>query len=161
MTLRSIALVLFLLPSALLLGALGFQYGAQLAPCDLCIDQRWPHLFAAIMGLAACSLLSRPDWAKILIIFGSIGMAVSGAIAVYHSGVERKIWPGPSSCSNRVNPNLSTEEYLKAIEQAAVLTCGDITWSLFGLSMANYNALISLGAASVIGWMVLLPRKRR
>lgn len=159
MTLRSLALLTLLLPAALLLGALGFQYIVGLAPCDLCIDQRWPHLFASIMGLAALIGLSKPGWAKIAVILGAIGMAASGAIAVYHSGVERKFWAGPSSCSNRVDPNLPPEEYMKAIEQAAVVGCGDITWSLFGLSMANYNALISLGAAGFILWALLKNRR--
>lgn len=155
MTLRSLALLTVALPAGLLLGALGFQYGVGLAPCDLCIDQRWPHLFASIMGLFALISLAKTGWAKIALILGSIGMATSGAIAVFHSGVERKFWPGPSSCSNRIDPNLSPEEYMKAIEQAAVVSCGDITWSLVGLSMANYNALISLGAAGFILWAVV------
>lgn len=150
MTLKHLSLALLVLPTTLLLGAIGFQTIGGLAPCDLCIDQRWPHLFAAIMGLAALCLLAKPGLAKIAIVFGAIGMATSGAIAVFHSGVERKLWPGPSSCSARIDPNLSPEAYLKAIEQAAVVSCGDITWSLFGLSMANYNALISLGAAALI-----------
>jgi disulfide bond formation protein DsbB len=154
-TLKHLSTILLVLPSALLLGALGFQYIGGLAPCELCIDQRWPHLFAAIMGLAALSLLRKAGLAKVAISLGAIGMATSGAIAVFHSGIERKLWPGPSSCSNRIDPTLSPEEYLKAIEQAAVINCGEITWSLFGLSMANYNALISLGAAAFILWALM------
>lgn len=160
MTLKHLSIILLVLPSALLLGALGFQYIGGLAPCDLCIDQRWPHLFAAIMGLAALSLMPKPGIAKIAIILGAIGMAISGAIAIFHSGIERKLWPGPSSCSNRIDPNLSPEDYLKAIEQAAVINCGDISWSLFGLSMANYNALISLGAAAFVLWALMRDNQR-
>lgn len=156
MNVKHISLIVFVLPTALLLGALGFQYIVGLAPCELCIDQRWPHLAGALFGLIALALANGASgWAKIAALFGAIGIAASGVIAVFHSGVERKWWAGPSSCSSALSPNLSIEEYIKQIEEAAVVSCGDITWSLFGLSMANYNALISLVSAGLIAWLVI------
>jgi len=147
MTLRGISLFALVVPCVLLLGALGFQYIGGLAPCELCMDQRWAHVFAGAMAFLALVFASQ---AKRFTGLAAAGLAISGGIAINHSGVERKWWSGPSSCSNSLDPNLSAEAYLKAIEEAAVVTCSDIPWSLAGLSMANYNGLLSLGAAALI-----------
>jgi len=144
---RFLWLLAFALPAALLLGALAFQYIGGLAPCDLCMDQRWAHLAACCAGACALALQA---YQRIFIGLAGLGLLASGVIAVNHSGVERKWWAGPSSCSGRIDASLSPEAYLDAIASAPIVSCGDIAWSLAGLSMANYNAIISISAAVVI-----------
>ncbi|MEM6684036.1 MAG: disulfide bond formation protein B [Pseudomonadota bacterium] len=146
----------FSLPAALLLGALGFQYFGGLAPCDLCIDQRWAHLAACGAGLCAVVL---HKYSGVLTGLSALGMLASGIIAVNHSGVERKWWSGPSSCSGNIDADLSPEAYLEAIKNAPIVSCGDIAWSFAGLSMANYNAIISISAAIIIGIYFWLTRQ--
>src|SRR5690349_23462478 len=83
----------------LLGGALAFQYLGGLAPCEMCIWQRWPHGFSIAAGFIG-GMLVRSDllpasWAKYLAAAAIAGLVISGAIGVFHAGVEWKFWPGP------------------------------------------------------------------
>lgn len=153
-----VAVGLGLLAAALLLGALGFQYLARLPPCEMCLWQRWPHLAAAVVGLlgggaVSAGLLGR-GLGRPLGLLTALLVALSGAIAVYHAGVEWHWWPGPSQCTGsafRVTGSLDLN--------APVVMCDHAAWRLFGLSLAGYNAIISLGAAAIA--FILLSRNRR
>lgn len=134
------------LGSALLLaGAWTFQVLGY-APCKLCHWQRWPHYAALAIGLAALGLGQRAlAWA------GAAAMAVTSGIGVYHVGVEQKWWQGPSSCSGGALGGVSAEDLLAQIEAAPLIRCDEIAWSLMGVSMAGWNAILS--AALVIVWI--------
>ncbi|MEO0412926.1 MAG: disulfide bond formation protein B [Pseudomonadota bacterium] len=149
----------FLIPAALLGGALAFQYIGGLLPCDLCLQQRWPHGAAIALGAIG---LGFTRLAPVMSVLAPLAVMASGAVAVFHSGVERKWWPGPP-CASSVDPNLPPAEYIKAIENAALINCHDIPWSFLGLSMANYNAIISLvgGAALLVMAVNALRQSRR
>ena len=109
----------------LLLGALAFEYIGGMAPCALCIWQRWPHV-VALLGAGALAL-SMPIFALI----GAAGAATSGAIGVYHTGVERGWWAGPESCSAGGDlSGLSAEELLAQIMAAPVVRCDEVPWEM-------------------------------
>ena len=154
----NVAIGLGLLAAALLVGALGFQYLARLPPCEMCLWQRWPHLAAAIVGLigggaVSAGLLGR-GLGRPFALLTALLVAISGAIAVYHAGVEWHWWPGPSRCTG------SAFKYSGSLDlNAPVVMCDHAAWRLFGLSLAGYNAIISLGAA--IAAFVMLSRSRR
>jgi len=141
---------LALLGSAgLLLGALAFQYIGGMAPCSLCIWQRWPHV-VALFGAGA---LVVPG--VIFPVIGAGGAAVSGGIGVYHTGVERGWWSGPASCSAGGDlSGMSAEELLAQIMAAPVVRCDEVPWEMLGLSMASWNAVASFGIAAL--WLVSL-----
>ena len=81
--------------AALLLGALAFQYFGGLAPCKMCIWQRWPHGLAIAVGaLVAATGAVRLSWA------GALAMLIGAGIALYHAGVEQTWWEGPSTCTS-------------------------------------------------------------
>jgi disulfide bond formation protein DsbB len=146
------------LSAALLLGALGFQYLGRLPPCEMCLWQRWPHLAAAIIGIfgggaLAAGLLGR-GLARPLAGLTALLVAASGAIAVYHAGVEWHWWAGPSQCTGSAFKLSGTLDL-----NAPVVMCDRAAWRLFGLSLAGYNAIISLGAAGF--GLMLLARTRR
>jgi disulfide bond formation protein DsbB len=154
----TVAAGLGVLSAALLLGALGFQYLGRLPPCEMCLWQRWPHLAAAIVGILgggalAAGLLGR-GLARPLAVLTALLVAASGAIAVYHAGVEWHWWPGPSQCTGSAFKLSGTLDL-----NAPVVMCDRAAWRLFGLSLAGYNALISLGAAAI--GLILLARARR
>jgi len=143
------ALLLGLLALALILGALGFQYIGGYPPCEMCMWQRYPHIAAAAIGILGVgamraglldSKLAAPiAWLTVLLV------AVSGAIAVYHAGVEWHWWKGPSACTGRA--------FTGPIDlNQKVVLCDIAAWRLFGLSLAGYNALVSLGAAAIGAW---------
>lgn len=138
--------------AAMLLAALAFQYLAGMAPCALCIWQRWPHLVAV---LAAPLALALPGPA--LVLAGAAGAATSGGIGIYHTGVERGWWAGPASCSGGADiSQMSPEELLQQILAAPVVRCDEVPWEMLGLSMASWNAVASFALAGV--WLVALRR---
>jgi disulfide bond formation protein DsbB len=128
----------------LLVTALGFQYLGGLAPCPLCIWQRWPHAAAAALGILVLTAPPRP-----LAALGVLVMLVGTGIGVYHFGIEHGWWQGPVSCVAPEIGNLSTEELLERIMAAPVVRCDEIAWSFLGISMAGWNALASLVLAVV------------
>lgn len=149
---------------ALLLGALGLQFFSGLAPCPMCIWQRWPHLLAALVAVLAVTVLWRHR--RALSVAGLGIMAVSAGLGLFHAGVEQGWWTGLDSCTAPSAAGRSAEELLADIMAAPVVRCDEIPWSLLGLSMAAWNAVASLGlaalwAASVWWWQMPEPGARR
>ena len=141
--------------SALLFGALGFQYLGGLAPCEMCFWQRWPHLAAIGLGLLAL-LLRRSAWRRALVMLAGVAVLVAGALGLFHAGVEQRWWEGPTTCS--APPGLgSGEDILADILTSPIVRCDAIPWELFGISLAGWNAILS----ALIGGTVLWLAKRR
>lgn len=133
-----------------LAGALTAQYGFGLHPCELCIYQRVPFGIAIILGLGA--YFSASTRLPLIAVSGVVFVVNSG-IALFHSGVERKWWAGLTGCST---PDMSgsIEELMKRIQETSVVRCDEIPWSLFGLSMANYNVAFCLALGVACGLYV-------
>jgi len=124
---------------ALLLGAFAFQHLGGLAPCKLCLWQRWPHVAAVLIGAAVLALGNRAlNW------LGAAAMAVCAGIALYHTGVERAWWEGPSTCTSSAAGDVSADEFFNNIVNAPLIRCDEVAWSLAGLSMASWNGILSL-----------------
>ena len=136
---------------ALLLAAFFFQYVWGLAPCALCIWQRWPHVLAIVAGGA--SLVS--PWANLV----GLGATLWGAgVALYHSGVELDWWEGPTTCTTTNDiGSLTVEQLFAQIEAAPLVRCDEIPWDLLGLSMANWNGIATLGLAVV--WTLAFAKR--
>ena len=130
---------------ALLLGALGFQYIGELAPCPMCIWQRWPHLAAVLIALLAMTVMWRLR--RPMAALGAVVMAGGAGLGLFHAGVEQKWWDGPSSCSGSDPADVSTDKLLDQILEAPMVLCDQIVWDLFGITMAGWNAIFSLGLA--------------
>ena len=129
---------------AMILGAWGFEFIGEMPPCKLCYYQRYPHWLAGAAGILAIF-----TGAAVFAYVAAIGVAASGGVGLYHTGVERKWWDGPASCSGQDVGSLSADELFNQIMSAPLVRCDDIPWELFGLSMANYNAILSLIAAAL------------
>ena len=142
--LRPAALLAFLIPAVALATALTSEYGFGLYPCEMCHWQRWPHYAALVPALAALVLPVEPGLMSALIILAALLIATSGAIGVYHAGVEYGFWPGFSTCTAGVGTSL------EAIWNAPVIRCDVPAFTLFGISMAGYNAIASLGGAALV-----------
>ncbi|MDS9467493.1 disulfide bond formation protein B [Paracoccus sp. MBLB3053] len=142
--------------AALLAAALTFQFIGY-APCELCILQRWPHLAAAVIA----ALMAVLGWKRWLAALGLIAAATAFGLAVYHAGVEMKLWLGPQHCSGGVSglAGMSTQDLMAALEKAPVVRCDDVSWQLFGISMAGWNAICS--AILVALWAACLRGRKR
>jgi disulfide bond formation protein DsbB len=135
---------------ALLGGALYFQYVVGLAPCEMCHWQRWPHIAAILLGLLAVASFTRPRLAMTFALLAIAALAVTSAIGVFHAGVEYRLWQGPQTCSGTIPRGLSADELKKYLFGAKMVRCDDIVWSLWGISMAGWNALLSGALALVL-----------
>lgn len=134
---------------AMLMAAFAFQHLGGLAPCKLCITQRWPHAAAVLLGLAALAL---PH--AIWLLGGALAAAVTAGVGFYHAGVEKGWFEGPTSCTSGEIGALSADELLDQIMTAPLVRCDDIPWDLFGISMAGWNGIVSAGLC--LAWLMAL-----
>jgi disulfide bond formation protein DsbB len=144
---RALAL---LVPAVALAVAFGSQYLGGLVPCKMCWWQREAHMAALALALLAFFVRGRA-----LLWLAALAIAVSGAIGFYHAGVELHYFKGFTECTSTVSANMSTDDFLKAIMNAPMVRCDDIQWSFLGISMAGWNAILSLGSALLILWLSL------
>ena len=138
--LRQARLLVLLVPAALLGGAYVSQYGFGLFPCEMCWWQRYPH-FAALALAALGFALPGRGWPVTLAV---LAIALSGAIGAFHAGVEYHWWEGVTRCTSTVQPG---GDVLKAILDAPLVRCDQAQWTLFGISLAGFNFLISTAGA--------------
>jgi len=140
-------------PVALLGGAVGSQYLGGLHPCEMCIWQRWPHGVAILLALVG--IVARARWATAL---AALAILVSGGIGVFHAGVELGWWQGLTQCSGAFASG-SSADILADIMATPLVRCDQVQWSFLGLSMAAWNAVISILAGLAI--LVLLGKGDR
>lgn len=135
------------------------QYVVGLAPCVLCILQRWPHAVAFVF--AGLALVLPAAFARLAILAAAASMLAGVGIAGYHVGVEQHWWPGPDACAATLDIGAMTpEQLLTQLRAAPVVPCDEIAWSLFGVSMAGWNALLSLGLAAVLAQAFVTAREQ-
>ena len=135
-----------LVPAGLLAGALGSQHLGGLHPCEMCYWQRYPHWAAVALGILSFLL---PSFRRTLVLLAALAIAVSGVIGVFHAGVELGWWEGLTSCTS------SGAATLEDILAAPVVRCDQVQFSFLGVSMAGWNAAISLVTAGTIAWLTL------
>jgi len=142
-------------PAALLGGALIAQFVFGLAPCEMCWWQRYPHIAALVLaGLGWMARKGRGG--NTFIALAAVAIGVSGLIGAYHAGVEYHWWEGVTACTQTTKLG---GDPLAAISAAPLIRCDVAPWSLFGISLAGYNFLISTGCAALI--LGLLASDRR
>ena len=133
-----------LVTSAIVLGvALASQYWGGLAPCELCLVERWPWGVAIVIAFIATMVGIRQalPWLALLV---SGVFAVSSGLAFYHVGIELHWFAGPSACTAS-GTAADTLEALKAqILRQQPVRCDEPAWSLWGISLAGWNLLASL-----------------
>lgn len=144
-----------IIPSALLGGALISQYVFGLYPCEMCMWQRWPHLAAIILALGAI-VLRNQKLSKFLVLDAALAILISGLIGGFHAGVEYGWWEGITSCATTV---AAGGDILDSIMNAPLVRCDVAPWSLFGISLAGYNFLLSVGGAILILGLMAMSRK--
>jgi disulfide bond formation protein DsbB len=131
------------IPALLLAGAYISEYGFGLFPCEMCWWQRWPH-FAAV-ALAIISFVAAPR--RLWIALAGFAILASGLIGGYHAGVEYGWWEGITTCAAAAG---GSGDALADIFAAPIVRCDEVQWSLFGISLAGFNFLISTAAAIAI-----------
>ncbi len=152
LTRRTLIAVATLGSAALLAGAFAFQYVGGMAPCQLCLWQRWPHAAAMLIGVLALAL----GW-RALALAGAIAALTTAAIGVFHVGVEQKWWEGLASCTAGSIKGISAADLLNPdVVVAAPVRCDAIAWQMLGVSMAGWNVILSVGLMLV--WVMAARR---
>ena len=146
-----------LISFSLLASAISLEFFYGLEPCELCIWQRWPHVIIITIVILGLSVLDK-NWTLLLI---SISATVTGAVGFYHTGIEQGWWPGPLGCSNQFGSETDISNLTTLLLETPVVKCDEIVWSLFNISMAGWNSLVSFFIAifSFFSWFRLIRRK--
>lgn len=142
-----------LFSSALMLSiAHAFETFGGYAPCTLCLRQRevyWLAGSVAIVGLVVEQLSPLKRWVWLFQATLALTFALGMAVAVYHSGAEWKFWPGPTTCAS-TGAAVSLDSLTAIANGTAKIkppACDEAAWRFLGISMAGWNALISLELA--------------
>jgi disulfide bond formation protein DsbB len=124
-------------------GALLSQHLGGLAPCELCLLQRWPWGVAIVISFVATMVGSRPALPWVALLLAAV-YTIGSVLAFYHVGVEQHWFAGPSACSGAATA-ADTVEALKAqILRQQPVRCDEVPWALWGVSLAGWNLLASL-----------------
>ena len=140
-------------PALLLGGAYLSQYGFGLFPCEMCWWQRYAHFAALALALGSFAAAPKSLWVAL----AALAVLVSGIIGGFHAGVEYGWWEGLTACSSSVDN--SSGDPLSAIMNAPLIRCDVAPWTLAGISLAGFNAMIS--SISALAIFVLLAKARR
>jgi len=155
------ALIIAVAGSATILGALFFEHVLGERPCPLCLMQRkvcYVVIALAILVAAAARRLPRALacgglTVLLLVLLGGVGLAG------YHAGVEWHFWSGPQDCSGPLDNLGSAGNLLNRLNSISLVRCDQAGWRFLGLSLAGYNALISLALACVAFWGLVAARR--
>ena len=140
-------LLALIVPGALLGGALASQYVGGLYPCELCWFQRYPHIVALVLAVLAFVVPGRGTQ-RLLVALAAVAVLVSGAIGVFHAGVEYHWWQGFTECTSTMTGPVT----LESIMTAPIVRCDVAQWTLGGISLAGFNAVFSIAGAIAIFW---------
>jgi disulfide bond formation protein DsbB len=146
---------------ATIAGALAFEHVWGLRPCPLCLQQRWPY-YAAVPVALATALARRPGLARAGLALLALIFLVSVGLGAYHAGVEWGWWQGPSDCAGApaAAPG-SVGDFLNQLEATRVVNCTEAAWRFLGLSLAGWNAVISLALAALAAAAARIGRRAR
>ena len=151
---RILIIIAALGSAGLLLGAFGFQYLGDMPPCKMCYWQRYPHDGAVGIGVLALMF-----GGAVLPWLGALAALTTAGIGIYHTGVERGFWEGPTTCTSGPVTDLTPEQLMEQIMSAPMVRCDEVPWEMFTLSMASWNAIASIGLAAL--WIAAANHARK
>lgn len=154
-----------LVAAAMLATAHAFETFGGYAPCTLCLRQRevyWVILGLGLVFMVAVRMPGGPRWRAATCWVLGLGFLVSFGVAVYHAGAEWKFWPGPQACASG-GAGFSAADMTAFLEGAKVRppACDEAPWVFAGLSMAGWNAVISLALAGLSALAAIRERGKQ
>lgn len=139
-------------------GALISQFVFGLVPCELCLQQRLAY-YIGIPVLLIATIVIRLHPGTIatgFVLLGIILFLWSTWMAGYHAGVEWGFWPGPTSCTGA----LAEIDFSSLLaDMKPVVPCDVVQFRFLGISLAGYNALLSIAVVGMLALSVLRSRK--
>ena len=151
------AAAIVLIAVATIAGAWFFQLVLDIVPCPMCLEQRWAYYVIIPLGILI-AIGARQGAPRGVLLAGLVLIALAAlcnaGYGAYHAGVEWKFWPGPSSCTGATALKLGGGSLLDQLDKVKVVPCDVVQWRFLGISLAGYNALISLLMAALAAWGV-------
>ena len=147
-----VAVWILVLASAAILGAWLFQLAGYL-PCELCLRQRLAYYIGvplagvtAYLALSGQGRAARPGFVLLMLLF-----AAGAVLGAYHAGVEWSFWPGPTACTGAIPAPAKAADLLEQLQTIQIVRCDAVAIRIAGLSLAGWNALVSL----LLAWLAL------
>ena len=141
-----------------LISAYFIQYVLSYQPCNLCLIARIPYIFSIII-ISVCLFYNRFE--KITLIILSLTFFIATLLSIYHFGIEQGFIKESLVCDlNSPINELSKEAILKQLKEVSV-SCKDVTFKIFGLSLATFNIFISLILSVITTNLFLTYEKNR
>jgi len=139
-----------------ILAAYFIQYALGHQPCNLCLIERVPYIFSIII-ISIC--LFTQKFEKITLIILSLTFFAAALLSFYHFGIEQGFIKESLVCDlNSFNNELSKEALLNQLKEMPI-SCKNVTFKVFGLSLATFNIFISL-ILSVITMKIFLTYEK-
>lgn len=155
------ALAIFVISAATLAGAWYFQLVVGLPPCPLCLEERIPYhviIPLSLLLVIAAAVRAPPK----LLIVGFVALAIAAlanvVLGTYHAGVEWHRWAGPTDCTGPLTDLHAGGSLLSQLQTIHVVRCDAAAWRFLGISLAGYNALISLLLAAIAAAGLRAPK---
>ncbi len=139
--------LLGLASASVLAAAFFFQYVLGYQPCILCLWQRWPYAGVIVFAVVALLFGRWRGVADGLLVASGLALLANAGIAFYHVGVEQFWWAGTPECGGPAGA-MTLDELRAQVFAAPIVRCDQVQWSLFGISMAGYNVVLSLALAA-------------
>ena len=132
--------ILFIFSITILVSALIIEYILGYEPCSLCIVERIPYVLAIIILILNYTLKKNQVYFSILLI---LVFLFSILISVYHFGIEQGFIEESAICASKDLNLMTKEDILKSLEEIRI-SCKDVAFKIFGLSLTTYNIMISI-----------------
>jgi disulfide bond formation protein DsbB len=141
-----------------ILAAYFIQYVLGHQPCNLCLIERIPYIFSIIIILI-CLFFKKFE--KIALIILSLTFFIATLLSFYHFGIEQGFIKESLVCDlNSLNNELSKEALLNQLKEMPI-SCKNVTFKIFGLSLATLNIFISLILSAITMKLFLTYEKNR
>ncbi|HST36828.1 MAG TPA: disulfide bond formation protein B [Allosphingosinicella sp.] len=144
-----------LVPAGLLAGAYGSEIWGGLFPCEMCWWQRYAHFAGLAFAIIALLAGRMPDRGRSFVWLAALAILASGGIGAFHAGVELDLWEGFTQCTSTAAG--TGDDFFKSIMEAPIVRCDEVQWAdpVLHISMAGWNAIVSIAAALAILWLSL------
>jgi len=136
-----ILLLVLLVNVLIVISAFWIEYFLKIKPCSLCLYQRW--IYYLVIFLIIIFLLFKLKKKEIFIILLSLSL-INFVFSGYHLGIEQGIFDETLGCKTDNLKNLDKETLLEEMKKKDVVSCKDVNFAIFGLSLATINTIISL-----------------
>jgi disulfide bond formation protein DsbB len=132
--------ILFVFCFTILLTAYVIQYMFGYQPCNLCVIERIPYMLAIIILILNYKFKENQPFYSILLL---LVFLFSILISIYHLSIEQGLIDESSVCASDNNGLTSKEEILNSLQKMTI-SCKDVAFRIFDLSLTTYNMMISI-----------------